>query len=584
MADEAHSVEASGGAAGTGKRASHAEGTVKDTLISMVISLAMALVAKAYVVEAFVIPTGSMAPTLLGQHMRFQSEETGYEWTVNPWHYLPGNERPFSIQGRAQGVNGRIMNTPLPVVTDPMSTSRANGLVSPGDFVGNSLPVRVLGLRAGFTPEPQEQRTRTGDRILVHKYLYHVLDPQRYDVVVFKNPENARENYIKRLIGLPNEQVVLVDGDVFTRPGSMDESGAFTPDAGTDGAWRIQRKPTRVQRAVWAPIFSSEYTPLRPVRSTQQWFTSPWQGRGWDTNNGRTYRSETAEPTVLAWDTEAWPINDWTPYNETPRSGWPAMARYATSDLRVRAGVRADVDGLRVSTSIRARQHEFEAVIEDGQARLRMRPVDGAWADLGSPVEVRSFAPGRIVDVEFWHVDQALRLYVGGRLVTQATYDWTPSERMQFVTGLSANADRNGDVTMNLRNPLNFKHALPEVRWTFSGSPVTLFRVGLDRDLYYRAAWYRGGTGPAGLGTRLSKPVSLDADEFFCLGDNSAASKDGRLWELIDPSVEYAVPGLRPGVVHRRLMLGKAFFVYWPSTHQWKGIPVPNFGDVRFIR
>ena len=53
-------------------------GQVKETLISVVIAFVMAFVFRAFVIEAFIIPTGSMAPTLMGQHVRIQSEQTGY--------------------------------------------------------------------------------------------------------------------------------------------------------------------------------------------------------------------------------------------------------------------------------------------------------------------------------------------------------------------------------------------------------------------------------------------------------------------------------------------------------------------------
>ena len=44
-----------------------------------------------------------------------------------------------------------------------------------------------------------------GDRILVTKFSFETKDPQRFDVVVFKYPEEPKINYIKRCIGLPNE-------------------------------------------------------------------------------------------------------------------------------------------------------------------------------------------------------------------------------------------------------------------------------------------------------------------------------------------------------------------------------------------
>src|SRR5215212_613485 len=56
---------------------------VKETIESILIAFILAFVFRAFVVEAFVIPTGSMAPTLLGAHMRFTCRECGYQWDTN---------------------------------------------------------------------------------------------------------------------------------------------------------------------------------------------------------------------------------------------------------------------------------------------------------------------------------------------------------------------------------------------------------------------------------------------------------------------------------------------------------------------
>jgi len=51
-----------------------------------------------------------------------------------------------------------------------------------------------------------------GDRILVTKLGIADRSLQRGDVVVFRNPEDRRQNYIKRVIGLPGETVEVRDG------------------------------------------------------------------------------------------------------------------------------------------------------------------------------------------------------------------------------------------------------------------------------------------------------------------------------------------------------------------------------------
>ena len=55
---------------------------VVETLKSLIIAFVLAMTFRAFVTEGFVIPTGSMAPTLMGQHVRLESPTTGYEWPV----------------------------------------------------------------------------------------------------------------------------------------------------------------------------------------------------------------------------------------------------------------------------------------------------------------------------------------------------------------------------------------------------------------------------------------------------------------------------------------------------------------------
>ena len=56
------------------------------------------------------------------------------------------------------------------------------------------------------------QSSFTGDRILVSKFAYDIARPKRWDVIVFKYPGNAKQNFIKRLIGLPSDRIEVRGG------------------------------------------------------------------------------------------------------------------------------------------------------------------------------------------------------------------------------------------------------------------------------------------------------------------------------------------------------------------------------------
>jgi signal peptidase I len=82
-------------------------------------------------------------------------------------------------------------------------------------------------------------------------------------------------------------------------------------------------------------------------------------------------------------------------------------------------------------------------------------------------------------------------------------------------------------------------------------------------------------------GSLPDRPMVLNDDQFFVCGDNSPQSQDARYWDPPDPFVRQIDP--TEGVVPRKMMLGKAFFVYFPALHEEAAIPVPDFGRMRFI-
>lgn len=64
-----------------------------------------------------------------------------------------------------------------------------------------------------------------GQFILVNKLAYRpgLGEFKRGDVVVFHYPRNPEEDYIKRLIGLPGDTVMIQDGKVFVNGQMLDE-------------------------------------------------------------------------------------------------------------------------------------------------------------------------------------------------------------------------------------------------------------------------------------------------------------------------------------------------------------------------
>jgi signal peptidase I len=68
------------------------------------------------------------------------------------------------------------------------------------------------------------------DRVLANRFIYHLVDPKRGDIVVFETPLDARRQcaaggtFVKRIIGLPGETVEVRNGSVMVNGARLRES------------------------------------------------------------------------------------------------------------------------------------------------------------------------------------------------------------------------------------------------------------------------------------------------------------------------------------------------------------------------
>lgn len=459
---------------------SNSDESIKETLESVVMAFVLAFVFRAYVVEAFVIPTGSMAPTLLGQHIAINCTQCGYDFDFD-----------VHRSDRIDPATGNATNALAPANLDA---------ICPMCHYPNSAP--------------QHTRIKAGDRILVHKYIYSLSEPRRWDVVVFKNPSDPDINFIKRLVGLPNEKLWIIDGNVYTQ--SLD-----SPDA----PWHIARKSMRpkVQRDVWQPVYHSDFIPLdgggaspqRRINGIDCTWSSPWeadQPEAWEIADRRSYDFAGGSDTIrFNFNTAADGGPGWYPYNQfSPISNEPL------EDVRIAAAFEPHDAGLSVelSTTIRALDPSPNApplpviarINAEGKASLTLTGPDQRIVT----ADASPFPVGQSTNVELWYVDQEASLWVNGqRIVTLPI-------------------DLHIDAVISRPEP-----ALPpQIGIKVDGPAVTLHRIEVDRDLYYTSSLV-GSSSMAHRGTLVKwlsdgshvrsegDPVTLEADQFFCLGDNS---------------------------------------------------------------
>lgn len=81
----------------------------------------------------------------------------------------------------------------------------------------------------------------TGEHIIVNRFAYYFGNPARGDVIVMIDPRDKTVNFIKRMIGLPGEQVQIKAGRVYINGTLIDEPyiREFCPK-NCDGNWSLK--------------------------------------------------------------------------------------------------------------------------------------------------------------------------------------------------------------------------------------------------------------------------------------------------------------------------------------------------------
>ena len=545
--------------------------SIKETIDSVVIAFILTFVFRAFVMEAFVIPTGSMAPTLLGQHVGLTCPQCGHRFDAD-------------ASGRTQ------------LRTDVAA------------------PCPLCFYRV---PAPRGTATRAGDRLLVQKYLYAFAEPRRFDVVVFRNPQAVNPedqspgpttNYIKRLVGLPHEELTLFEGNVYVRPPAEPGQNA--------AAWRIARKTDpranprwrQIQDALWQPVFRSVRRPAdggvadvdgRVVRDR------PWRDpfltrdpAGWSAGPAGSYRFDpdaagagadargSAAPAPLRFDWGGYPDRGvYHPYNVTIAGAGLAF-RQPILDVRLAVTLAADGPGVGVTLRTHAPTRADRATAQPvsltyaANGELTLDVAGRRQTARSSPVR-----PGRPVRLELWYVDAEALALVDGRVRLRI-----PVRRdLDRAKQQAAPPDR------------------PEISLHVRGGPARLLDVQVDRDLYYTPSLESTGEyAPVGTvwrdfrdDLRETPPLRLPADRFYVLGDNGPISNDARFWDSVEPWTRRRLgpdgadaplnEHEEPQSLHhvpRDLLMGRAFFVYWPAPYAFGGDGqqvVPNIADMRLI-
>lgn len=121
--------------------------------------------------------------------------------------------------------------------------------------------------------------------LIIEKISYLFRQPQRGEVIIFKSPEKPKDHLIKRVIGLPNERVVITGGEVYIYNGKfvqglkLDEKKYLSPGMSTPGQIDVQLKENEYYVLGDNRIMSLDSRIFGPIN--QKNFTGRAWLRGW---------------------------------------------------------------------------------------------------------------------------------------------------------------------------------------------------------------------------------------------------------------------------------------------------------------
>ena len=559
---------------------------VRETIESILVAVVLALLFRAFEAEAFIIPTGSMAPALQGQHMDVTCDKCKFQYRAGASEEnstVPVEDRFYVTQTRC------------PICQYPMNMRRKSDA---------------------------DHRSNQGDRILVNKFIYDFQKPNRFDVIVFKYPNNGKQNFIKRLIGLPGDNLIIESGDI------------YRTEQSPEGEWNrtIIRKPEDKLLAMMQLVDDTDFIApeLQKVNWPLRW--QEWSAvagePGWSevTSSGKPSYSISKEandrthwlryrhliPEKHEWqeivESEKPPermnnnlgrwIGDYCVYNDfmSERNQFVkdnvSVGGNFAGDLGVEALIDVDgSDGKLFLDVVEGGAHfQCEVELASGLATLSCSDPTVEFQSSSGQAVANPTAKTKLKGSGRYHLryvnaDDEVRLWVNDQLFEFDAGKYVRSSRV-YPLWSQADAGDAEPIGMGAQGAAVKIHRLQVFRDIYYVSISQAIRPAQDpgqETLVSQNELKRISLSPREWGSprvhdvldqrlRGDKPMfQLKAGQFMPMGDNSPASSDARIWD-------------GPPYVSEELLLGRALFVYWPHSLN-KPIPFfPNFKHMGPIR
>ena len=401
------------------------------------------------VVEAFHIPSGSMAPTLYGHHRICVCPRCGHEVIVG--------RHAADREGSGEPRYYRKLFCP----------------------------------NCGLHPVPLTMTPEIpGDQIVVNKAAYLVRSPSRWEIIVFRLLGTF---YIKRLLGMPGEEILVHDGDLYVNGKlyrkAFEEAKRMRvlvfdqENAPKAGGWKDRWEQSA---AAGTPVFRRADS--KPAHEAFQVGNLPQL-----TIDGRTSPCALTYRHFLLGSGKCEPIRDEYGYN-----GGLYADSECVHDFLIETEIEASAGRGSLAFRLCDGHDWVEAVLPVGPSRA---VETFAWP-IDAPEQTRKLAETekpallrakQLYRIELAFVDRRVSLAVDGRLWLCADLP-EAKERRGVERPFMVQAD---GVQANLRH----------------------FR--LYRDVHY---------GQQGSNAVRGKSVHLGMDQYFMLGDNSPNSEDSRFW------------------------------------------------------
>ena len=95
------------------------------------------------------------------------------------------------------------------------------------------LIVNFVGQRTRVSGDSMLETLHDGDNLIVDKISYRFREPKRFEIIVFPYQHQKDTFYIKRIIGMPGEELDIIDEKVYINGVMLDET--YTMDGTTYG-------------------------------------------------------------------------------------------------------------------------------------------------------------------------------------------------------------------------------------------------------------------------------------------------------------------------------------------------------------